>query len=100
MSAVPTVYSVLAEIPVDADISSLKLPILGAAPLPSAVRDAFAARTGIALCQGYGLTEGTCVSAVSWPGATRPISVWYCVPLLGIGDRYGGCPTRSPFVSW
>src|ERR1035438_5279286 len=38
MSGVPTVYSVLAQIPLDADISSLKLPIVGAAPLPPAVR--------------------------------------------------------------
>jgi fatty-acyl-CoA synthase len=48
MSAVPTVYSVLAQIPVDADVSSLKLPIVGAAPLPPAVGDAFEARTGVA----------------------------------------------------
>ena len=71
MSAVPTVYSVLAQIPVDADVSSLRLPIVGAAPLPPAVRDAFEARTGVALCEGYGLTEGTCVTAVNWPGAPR-----------------------------
>ncbi|HUO70977.1 MAG TPA: acyl-CoA synthetase [Solirubrobacteraceae bacterium] len=75
MSAVPTVYSVLAQIPVDADISSLKLPIVGAAPLPPAVREAFAARTGVALCEGYGLTEGTCASALSWPEALRPGAV-------------------------
>ena len=80
MSAVPTVYSVLAQIPVDADISSLKLPIVGAAPLPPAVRDAFEARTGVALCEGYGLTEGTCVSAVSWPGAPRSGTVGQRLP--------------------
>jgi fatty-acyl-CoA synthase len=75
MSAVPTVYSVLAQISVDADISSLKLPIVGAAPLPAAVREAFEARTGVALCEGYGLTEGTCASALSWPEAPRPGTV-------------------------
>ena len=80
MSGVPTVYSVLAQIPVDADISSLKLPIVGAAPLPPAVRDAFEARTGVALCEGYGLTEGTCVSAVSWPGAPRSGTVGQRLP--------------------
>ncbi|MGO9977517.1 MAG: acyl-CoA synthetase [Solirubrobacteraceae bacterium] len=66
MSAVPTVYSVLAQVPVDADISSLTLPIVGAAPLPPAVASGFEARTGIALCEGYGLTEGTCASTFSW----------------------------------
>ena len=80
MSGVPTVYSVLAQIPVDADISSLKLPIVGAAPLPPAVRDAFRARTGVALCEGYGLTEGTCASATSWPGAPRPGTVGQRLP--------------------
>ena len=34
MSAVPTVYGTLAQVPVDADISTLRLPIAGAAPLP------------------------------------------------------------------
>jgi fatty-acyl-CoA synthase len=80
MSAVPTVYSVLAQIPVDADISSLKLPIVGAAPLPLAVRESFAARTGVGLCEGYGLTEGTCASAFSWPEAPRPGKVGQRLP--------------------
>ena len=65
MSAVPTVYAALAGIPVDADISSLRIPFVGAAPLPSAVREAFAAHTGVALLEGYGLTEATCASTVS-----------------------------------
>jgi fatty-acyl-CoA synthase len=80
LSGVPTVYSVLAQIPVDADISSLKLPIVGAAPLPPAVRDAFEARTGVPLCEGYGLTEGTCASAFSWPDAQRPGTVGQRLP--------------------
>ena len=69
MSAVPTVYAVLARVPVDADISNLALPIVGAAPLPGAVCEAFEAHTGVALCEGYGLTEGTCASARSRPDA-------------------------------
>jgi fatty-acyl-CoA synthase len=80
MSAVPTVYAGLAQVPVDADISSLALPIVGAAPLPIAVRDAFAAHTGVGLCEGYGLTEGTCASARGWPGAPRPGTVGQRLP--------------------
>jgi fatty-acyl-CoA synthase len=80
MSGVPTVYAVLAQVPVDAGISSLKVPNVGAAPLPPAVRDAFKARTGVALCEGYGLTEGTCASAVSWPDASRPGAVGQRLP--------------------
>ena len=71
MSAVPTVYAALATMPVDADIGSLKMPMVGAAPLPRAVVDAFLDRTGVELFEGYGLTEGTCASACHIPGVAR-----------------------------
>jgi fatty-acyl-CoA synthase len=80
MSAVPTVYGRLAQVPVDADISSLRLPIVGAAPLPSSVRDAFAARTGRRLLEGYGLTEATCATTFTPPGEERPGSVGRVLP--------------------
>ncbi|HST38481.1 MAG TPA: acyl-CoA synthetase [Conexibacter sp.] len=80
MSAVPTVYAVLGQVPVDADISSLRYPVVGAAPLPAAVTDALRDRTGLDLCEGYGLTEGTCASARNWPGAIRPGSVGQRMP--------------------
>jgi fatty-acyl-CoA synthase len=68
------------QVPIDADISTLKLPIVGAAPLPPAVASAFEARTGIALCEGYGLTEGTCASARGWPDAARAGTVGQRLP--------------------
>ena len=37
MSGVPTVYSALAQVPVDADIGSLRYVLVGAAPLPPSV---------------------------------------------------------------
>ena len=80
MSAVPTVYGRLAGVPVDADISTLGLPIVGAAPLPSAVREAFAARTGRRLLEGYGLTEATCATTVTPLGEERPGSVGRVLP--------------------
>jgi fatty-acyl-CoA synthase len=80
MSAVPTVYATLAQCPVDADISSLQFPMVGAAPLPIAVRDSFHARTGTILIEGYGLTEATCASARSFPEAPRPRSVGQRLP--------------------
>ena len=46
----------LAQSPVDADISSLRYPLVGASPLPGAVRDSFGAHTGIPLVEGYGLS--------------------------------------------
>ena len=80
MSAVPTVYGTLAQVPVDADISSLRLPIVGASPLPASVREAFAAHTGRRLLEGYGLTEATCASTWTRPGEERPGSVGRALP--------------------
>ena len=80
MSAVPTVYRTLTDVPVDADISTLRLPIVGAAPLPSAVREAFAAHTGRRLLEGYGLTEATCATTFTPPGQERPGSVGRVLP--------------------
>ena len=79
-SAVPTVYGTLAQVPVDADISSLRLPIVGAAPLPASVREAFATHTGRRLLEGYGLTEATCASTWTRPGEERPGSVGRVLP--------------------
>jgi fatty-acyl-CoA synthase len=80
MSAVPTVYGVLARQPVDADISSLRFAMVGASPLPAAVRDSFQARIGVRLLEGYGLTEATCASARSFPDAPRQGSVGQRLP--------------------
>jgi fatty-acyl-CoA synthase len=80
MSAVPTVYGTLAQVPVDADISTLRLPIVGASPLPASVREAFAARTGRRLLEGYGLTEATCASTWTRPGEEQPESVGRVLP--------------------
>jgi fatty-acyl-CoA synthase len=80
MSAVPTVYGTLAQVPVDADISSLRLPIVGASPLPPAVREGFARRAGVRLLEGYGLTEATCASTWTPPGEERTGSVGRALP--------------------
>ncbi|WAL68591.1 acyl-CoA synthetase [Amycolatopsis cynarae] len=80
MSAVPTVYAVLAQCPVNADITSLRYAMVGASPLPAAVREDFQSHTGITLVEGYGLTEGTCASARSFPDAPRPGTVGQRMP--------------------
>ena len=90
MSAVPIVYATLAQIPVDADISTLRLPIAGAAPLPASVREDFAAHTGRRLLEGYGLTEATCASTWTRPGEERTGLVGRVLPgqmkAVRIGD--------------
>lgn len=80
MSAVPTVYNALTTIPVDADISTLHLVIVGAAPLPRTVVERWAAHTGVPLCEGYGLTEATCASSRSFPEEQRVGSVGQRLP--------------------
>ncbi|MEW5809154.1 MAG: acyl-CoA synthetase [Actinomycetota bacterium] len=80
MSAVPTVYAVLAGIPVDADISSLTSAVSGASALPDTVRKDFCEATGVTLVEGYGLTEATCASARSFADHPRPGSVGQRMP--------------------
>ncbi|MEU8547769.1 acyl-CoA synthetase [Streptomyces roseoverticillatus] len=81
MSAVPTVYQVLSRRPVGAtDINSLRYAMVGASPLPDAVRTSFETRTGVTLVEGYGLTEATCASARSFPDAPRPGAVGQRMP--------------------
>lgn len=80
MSAVPTVYAVLAQCPIDADISSMRIAIVGASALPPAVRKDFESHTGITLVEGYGLTEATCASARSFGPYPRPGSVGQRLP--------------------
>jgi fatty-acyl-CoA synthase len=100
MSAVPTVYATLARVPVDADISSLRLPVVGAAPLPPSVRDDFAAHTARRLLEGYGLTEATCATTFTPPGRERAGSVGRILPgqhvkTVRIGDD-GSWTDSSP----
>ncbi|MEU8637541.1 AMP-binding protein [Amycolatopsis sp. NPDC048633] len=104
MSAVPTVYAVLAHVPVDADISSLTFPIVGAAPLPAAVRRQWREHTGVDLVEGYGLTEGTCASARGFPGVSRPGTVGQRMPYQQVkavridGDGWTDLPAGEPGV--
>jgi fatty-acyl-CoA synthase len=80
MSAVPTVYARLAAQSVDADISSLRTPIVGAAPLPRTVAEGFARATGVPLLEGYGLTEATCASTFTPAGRPQPGRVGQRLP--------------------
>lgn len=80
MSAVPTVYAVLAQISVDADISSLTSAVSGASALPDTVRQDFLDATGVSLVEGYGLTEATCASARSFVDHPRAGSVGQRMP--------------------
>jgi fatty-acyl-CoA synthase len=73
-SCVPTVLSVLLDIPVgDADISSLKYLICGAAPLSVELFNRFEEYSGMKILEGYGLTESTCASACNPKDGERKV---------------------------
>ena len=73
-SCVPTVLSVLLDIPVgDADISSLKYLICGAAPLSVELFKRFEEHSGMKILEGYGLTESTCASCVNPKDGERKV---------------------------
>ncbi|GAB3787623.1 acyl-CoA synthetase [Nocardioides ungokensis] len=80
MSGVPTIYGVLADRPVDADIASLRFALVGASALPKAVRERFESATGVPLLEGYGLTEATCASARSFVEHPVPGTVGQRLP--------------------
>ncbi|MDR3418490.1 MAG: acyl-CoA synthetase [Nevskia sp.] len=102
-SGVPTLYSALLEVPVAGrDLRSLEYGLCGAAPMPVEVFRTFQARTGIKILEGYGLTEGACVSSVNPPlGERRLGSIGLRIPgqamkavVLDEAGRYvRGCET-------
>ncbi len=63
------------------DTSSLRLAVSGAAPLPVAVIERFAAATGVGIEEGYGLTEaGPSVTSTAMAAGPRPGSVGLALP--------------------
>lgn len=65
-SAVPTVYAALLQnFDKEYQPTSLKFAICGAAPLSAELKSRFQRKTSIQIVEGYGLTEGTCVSTIN-----------------------------------
>jgi fatty-acyl-CoA synthase len=73
-SGVPTVYAALLQNEWQGrDLSSLRYAMCGAAPMPAELFREFERRTGVKILEGYGLTEGACVSSVNPPHGERRI---------------------------
>ena len=71
-SAVPTILAALMARPLpEGGLPLLKHVFCGAAPLPRQVALGFEQATGMRIHEGYGLTEGSCVSTVSPPLGER-----------------------------
>ncbi|MCC6008554.1 MAG: AMP-binding protein, partial [Rhodobacteraceae bacterium] len=99
---VPTAVSALMQRKVDADISSLKTAICGSAPLSREVFNRFQKATGVAILEGYGLTEATClVSCNPFEGEKKIGSVGLPLPYTDVrimrrdadGALRGACAT-------
>lgn len=83
-SAVPTIYAILlnareAEAR-DRDLSSLRFCICGAAPMPAALFQKFEEKFSAFILEGYGLSEGTCVSSVNPLGKRKIGSIGRSLP--------------------
>ncbi|MHC0054521.1 acyl-CoA synthetase [Actibacterium sp. D379-3] len=68
---VPTAIAALMQRPVDADVSSLRYAFSGSAPLPIELYHRFEAATGVTICEGYGLTEATCLVSINPPDGQK-----------------------------
>lgn len=66
-SAVPAILARLAETPADKEFNTetLRFALCGAAPISVELLNKCETRFGIAILEGYGLTEGTCASAAN-----------------------------------
>ena len=70
---VPTAVSALMQRPVDADISKVKNAFSGSAPMPMELFKRFEGSTGMAVIEGYGLTEATCLVSVNPPTGEKKV---------------------------
>ncbi len=73
MITVPTAMSALMQRKVDADISSLKMAFCGSAPLPLELYRRFEKAAGVTICEGYGLTEATCLVSINPPVGAKKV---------------------------
>jgi len=66
-SAVPTMLAALLHAPGadEAETNTVRYVVCGAAPLSPALFERFEAKFGIAILEGYGLTEGSCTSTLN-----------------------------------
>jgi len=78
MITVPTAMSALMQRPVNADISSLQVVFCGSAPLPLELYKKFEAAAGVTICEGYGLTEATCLVSINPPTGEKKVGSIGC----------------------
>ncbi|MDR9427264.1 MAG: acyl-CoA synthetase [Salibaculum sp.] len=70
---VPTALSAMMQRKVDADISSLRLVFCGSSPLPLELYRRFEEAADVTICEGYGLTEATCLVSINPPDGEKRV---------------------------
>ncbi len=100
MITVPTAVSALMQRKVDADISRLRIAFCGSSPLPVELYRRFEQAAGVTICEGYGLTEATCLVSINPPDGEKKIgSVGLPFPYTDVKifdatiDGAAECPT-------
>ncbi|MGR3711942.1 MAG: acyl-CoA synthetase [Shimia sp.] len=82
---VPTAAAALMQRPVDADVSSLRMATSGSAPMPLDLFRQLKDATGLSVMEGYGMTENTCMAAITPPGVEGKVgSVGLPVPFADV----------------
>lgn len=100
LSAVPTVLAALANVPLDADISSIRACRTGAAPLPAELAARFEQQFGVHVHEALGMTETAGISTITPPGVTAPVGcVGFRLPYSQLRivalDAHGGPGERE-----
>ena len=70
---VPTALSAMMQRKVNADISSLQLVFCGSSPLPLELYRRFEQAADVTICEGYGLTEATCLVSINPPDGEKRV---------------------------
>ena len=79
------------------DIGSLEYGLCGAAPMPVELMRNFEETTGLKILEGYGLTEGTCVSTCNPPLRRAAPRLDRTAPAAA-GDEGGRARRRGAYV--
>ncbi|OUD09087.1 acyl-CoA synthetase [Marivivens niveibacter] len=100
MITVPTAIAALMQRPVNADISSLRLAFCGSAPLPVELYKRFEDAAKITICEGYGLTEATCLVSINPPDGEKKVgSIGFPFPYTDVKIfdvvSHEECPTDT-----
>lgn len=100
-SGVPTIYNFLNELKEaeGQDLSFLKACICGAAPMPVEVFNKFEEKFKGKIVEGYGLSEGTCVSSLNPMHGKRKIgSIGLAIPGQEMGIVSANVEGRNEFL--